>query len=189
MPIASFINSFSRYVLRTPFVPGTVLGTRNITGSKEERDLFLYGFYSSIVTYLVQYPSLVTWELWLYLSCSITFLGSNTMGYCRNAAGFDVYRTRAQMNDFTYYFIYNGSGRSIRMFYLAPFIFSHFHHYHSRPHCLVIVLLQWTSNWNQPCFRFFHTTELYIQLPDLSSYISGIILLLQTSHTEIQGPS
>lgn len=121
-----------------------------------------------LITYLVQYPSLAAWELWLYLSCSVVFLESNTMEYCWNVAGLNIYRIRAQMNDFTYYVIYNGSNRSTRMFYLVSFIFSHCHHYHSRPHCLLTVLLQWTSNWNQLSVFLhhwiFHTSARFIFL-------------------------
>lgn len=141
-----------------------------------------------LITYLVQYPSLAAWELWLYLSCSVVFLESNTMEYCWNVAGLNIYRIRAQMNDFTYYVIYNGSNRSTRMFYLASFIFSHCHHYHSRPHCLLTVLLQWTSNWNQLSFSF--STPLNFP------YICQIYLLILLElfsfikqHAKIQVPS
>lgn len=121
-----------------------------------------------LITYLVWYPSWAAWELWLYLSCFVAFLGSNTMEYCWNVAGSNIYQIRARMNDFTYYVIYNGSNRSTRMFCLPSFIFSHCHHYHSRPHCLVTVLLQWTSNWNQSSFSFSvplnfpHICQIYL---------------------------
>lgn len=134
-------------------------------------------------------PLLDAWELRSYLSCSVIFSRSNTMGYSRCVKGFIFCWIGEQMNDFTYYFIYNGSCRSLRMLCLTPFIFSHCHHCNSKPDFLVTVLLQWTSNWNQPCFQFFYIVGFSTQLPDLS-YITGIVrLLLKTSRTEIQVPS
>ena len=141
-----------------------------------------------LITYLVQYPSLAAWELWLYLSCSVAFLESNTMQYCWNVAGLNIYWIRAQMNDFTYYVIYNGPNRSMRMFYLASFIFSHCHHHHSSPHCLVTVLLQWTSNWNQ-CSFSFSTPLNFLYICQIYLLILLELFSFFKQHAKIQVPS
>lgn len=45
------VRSFSKGLLRIPFVPGTVLGTRNVTVTKEEQTSAFYSWHSSILIY------------------------------------------------------------------------------------------------------------------------------------------